>query len=62
MLWRYLVITVKLAQFLIDRAQDRTNRFRILPGVSRKNKIEKEVKKKSCYGCNIVITIRLANS
>ncbi len=28
-LWRGLVITVKLAQFLTDRAQSGTNRFRI---------------------------------
>ncbi len=34
MLWRDLVITVKLAQFLTDRAQSGTDRFRMLPGVS----------------------------
>ncbi len=31
---RDLVITAKLAQFLTDRAQSGTNRFRIFPGVS----------------------------
>ncbi len=38
---RDLVITIKLAQFLIDRAQSGTYRFRILPGVSRTKKFEK---------------------
>ncbi len=32
MLWRDLVITVKLAQFLTGRAQSGTSRFRVLPG------------------------------
>ncbi len=50
MLGRDLVITVKLAQFLTDRAQSGTNRFRMLPGESwAKNKLKKEVKKNSCY-------------
>ncbi len=34
MLGRDLVITVKLAQFLTDRAESGTSRFRMLPGVS----------------------------
>ncbi len=38
---RDLVITVKLAQFLTDRAQSGTNRFRMTPGVSWTKKIEK---------------------
>ncbi len=38
---RDLVITVKLAQFLTDRAHSGTNRFRIFPGVSWAKKIEK---------------------
>ncbi len=40
MLWalsgRDLVITVKLAQFLTERAQNDTNRLRILPSVLKK--------------------------
>ncbi len=47
---RDLVITVKHAQFLIDRAQSGTNRLRMLQGVSWKKKLKKEVKKNSCYG------------
>ncbi len=33
-IWRDLVIIVKLAQFLTDRAQSGTSRFRMLPEVS----------------------------
>ncbi len=40
MVGRDLVITVKLAQFLTDRAQSGTSRFRMLPGVSSAKKIE----------------------
>ncbi len=37
---RDLVITVKPAQFLTDRARSGTNRFRILPGVPNKKKLK----------------------
>ncbi len=46
MLGRDLVITVKLAQFLTDRAQSGTSRFRMLPGVFWAKKIEKGGEKK----------------
>ncbi len=46
MLGRDLVITVKLAQFLTDRAESGTSRFRRLPGVSWAEKLKNEVKKK----------------
>ncbi len=36
---RDLVITIKLGQFLTDRVRSGTNRFRILPGMSRAKKI-----------------------
>ncbi len=45
-LWRDLVVTVKLTQFLTDRAQSGNNRSRILPGVSLTKNLKKEVKKK----------------
>ncbi len=57
MLGRDLVITVKLAQFLTNRAQSGTNRFRMLPGVSWVKKIEKGGEKHSCYLRDLVITL-----
>ncbi len=58
---RGLVITVKLAQFLTDRAQSGTSRFRMLPGVSwAKRKLKKEVKKFQGRGRDLVITVKLA--
>ncbi len=42
----HLVITVKLAQFLTDRAESGTSRFKMLPGASWAKKIEKWGEKK----------------
>ncbi len=61
MLWRDLVITVKLAQFLTDRAQNGTNRLRVLPGVSVLNKNNwKRGENKFMLWRDLVITVKLA--
>ncbi len=60
MLWRDLVITVKLDQLLTNRAQSGTNRFRILAGVSWTKQIWKKEWKKFMLWRDLVITIKLA--
>ncbi len=50
---RDLVITVKLAQFLTDKAQSGTNRFRI-------SWRTKKTKKTLMLWCDLVITVKLA--
>ncbi len=47
----------RLAQFLTDRGRSGTNRFRILPGMSRTKKI---LKKGAVDGRHLVITVKLA--